>query len=75
MMTHKNDRVLSVKELARVEGEGALYIRVRGRQVQEARLDIYEPPASSRPSCAAVPTQNRPISPPGSAASARSPTS
>jgi hypothetical protein len=24
-MTHKNDRVLSVKELARVEGEGALY--------------------------------------------------
>jgi hypothetical protein len=26
-MTHKNDRVLSVTELARVEGEGALYIR------------------------------------------------
>ena len=26
-MTHKNDRVLSVKELARVEGEGALYLR------------------------------------------------
>jgi hypothetical protein len=26
-MTHKDERVLSVAELARVEGEGALYIR------------------------------------------------
>jgi len=26
-MTHKDDRVLSVAELAQVEGEGALYIR------------------------------------------------
>lgn len=43
-MTHKNDRVLSVAELARVEGEGALYIRASGNKVQEARLDIYEPP-------------------------------
>jgi coenzyme F420-reducing hydrogenase alpha subunit len=43
-MTHKNDRVLSVKELARVEGEGALYIRASGNRVEEARLDIYEPP-------------------------------
>src|SRR3974377_2393901 len=43
-MTHKNDRVLSVKELARVEGEGALYLRASGHRVEEARLDIYEPP-------------------------------
>ncbi len=43
-MTHKNDRVLSVKELARVEGEGALYMRASGDRVEEARLDIYEPP-------------------------------
>jgi hydrogenase maturation protease len=43
-MTHKNDRVLSVKELARVEGEGALYLRASGSRVEEARLDIYEPP-------------------------------
>ncbi len=43
-MTHKNDRVLSVAELARVEGEGALYIRASGNTVEEARLDIYEPP-------------------------------
>ena len=43
-MTHKNERVLAVSELARVEGEGALYIRVAGNRVEEARLDIYEPP-------------------------------
>jgi sulfhydrogenase subunit alpha len=43
-VSHKNDRVLSVKELARVEGEGALYLRARGNRVEEARLDIYEPP-------------------------------
>ena len=43
-MTHKNERVLSVAELARVEGEGALYIRTSGKTVEEARLDIYEPP-------------------------------
>jgi sulfhydrogenase subunit alpha len=43
-MTHKSDRVLSVTELARVEGEGALYIRASGNTVEEARLDIYEPP-------------------------------
>jgi sulfhydrogenase subunit alpha len=55
-MTHRNDRVLSVKELARVEGEGALYIRASGDRVEQARLDIYEPPASSRRSCAAGPT-------------------
>jgi len=43
-MTHKNERVLSVAELARVEGEGALYVRTRENRVEEARLDIYEPP-------------------------------
>jgi len=26
-MTHRNERVLSVKELSRVEGEGAPYLR------------------------------------------------
>ena len=43
-MTHKNERVLIVAELARVEGEGALYVRTSGDRVEEARLDIYEPP-------------------------------
>ena len=43
-MTHKSERVLSVTELSRVEGEGALYVRTVGDRVEEARLDIYEPP-------------------------------
>jgi sulfhydrogenase subunit alpha len=30
--------------LARVEGEGAMYVRVSSGQVEEVRLDIYEPP-------------------------------
>ena len=43
-MTHKVSRKIDVRELARVEGEGALHVRVRGGVVHEARLDIYEPP-------------------------------
>ncbi|HEU5158400.1 MAG TPA: nickel-dependent hydrogenase large subunit [Streptosporangiaceae bacterium] len=43
-MTHRNDRTLSVGALARVEGEGAMYVKVTGRDVEEVRLDIYEPP-------------------------------
>lgn len=43
-MTHRRDRTLSASGLARVEGEGAMYIRVSGRQVEEVRLEIYEPP-------------------------------
>ncbi len=37
-------RTIRVKELARVEGEGALMIRMRGRVVEEVQLNIYEPP-------------------------------
>ena len=43
-MTHRNERTLAAVGLARVEGEGALHIRVRGDEVDEVRLDIYEPP-------------------------------
>lgn len=43
-MTHQRDRTLAASGLARVEGEGAMYVRVRGTQVDEVRLDIYEPP-------------------------------
>lgn len=35
---------LRVEALARVEGEGALHIRVRGGRVESVRLEIYEPP-------------------------------
>ncbi|MCZ4514711.1 nickel-dependent hydrogenase large subunit [Streptomyces sp. ActVer] len=43
-MTHRSSRVLRVGSLTRVEGEGALHLRVRGSAVEEARLRIYEPP-------------------------------
>jgi sulfhydrogenase subunit alpha len=37
-------RVLRTDYLARVEGEGAMYVRLEGREVAEVRLRIYEPP-------------------------------
>ena len=37
-------RTIDVNALARVEGEGALNLKVRGRRVTEAKLRIYEPP-------------------------------
>jgi sulfhydrogenase subunit alpha len=43
-MTHRGDRTLAATGLARVEGEGAMYVRVSAGQVEEVRLDIYEPP-------------------------------
>ncbi|GAA4612047.1 Ni/Fe hydrogenase subunit alpha [Actinoallomurus liliacearum] len=43
-MTHRRERLLSVGALARVEGEGAMYVRIAGDRVEEIRLNIYEPP-------------------------------
>ncbi len=43
-MTHRQERTLSVGALARVEGEGAMYVRSRDGTVEEVRLQIYEPP-------------------------------
>jgi coenzyme F420-reducing hydrogenase alpha subunit len=43
-MTHRSDRSLSVAGLARVEGEGAMHVRVDGDRVTDVRLEIYEPP-------------------------------
>jgi sulfhydrogenase subunit alpha len=43
-MTHRAERTLRVGALARVEGEGAMYVRVRDGLVEQVRLDIYEPP-------------------------------
>jgi coenzyme F420-reducing hydrogenase alpha subunit len=37
-------RTVRVRALARVEGEGALHIRVRGAEVERVALEIYEPP-------------------------------
>ena len=43
-MSDKADRTLTVRALARVEGEGAMHVRVRGGAVEDVRLEIYEPP-------------------------------
>jgi coenzyme F420-reducing hydrogenase alpha subunit len=37
-------RTIKVDTLARVEGEGALYVKLKGDQVQDVKLKIYEPP-------------------------------
>ncbi len=37
-------RVLRTDYLARVEGEGAMYVRLDGREVKDIKLRIYEPP-------------------------------
>jgi coenzyme F420-reducing hydrogenase alpha subunit len=37
-------RTIETKVLARVEGEGAMYLQVRDDRVTEVRLRIYEPP-------------------------------
>jgi coenzyme F420-reducing hydrogenase alpha subunit len=45
-MTHRAqpDRTLHVGALARVEGEGAMHVEVRGGHVSRVQLQIYEPP-------------------------------
>ena len=43
------DRTIKVKALTRVEGEGGLYLRTRGGEVTDLRLQIYEPPRLFEP--------------------------
>ena len=43
-MTHATSRTLNVDALARVEGEGAMTVRVRDSEVVDVQLRIYEPP-------------------------------
>jgi coenzyme F420-reducing hydrogenase alpha subunit len=40
----RRDRTIDVGDLTRVEGEGALHVRVRGGRVEAVLLDIFEPP-------------------------------
>jgi coenzyme F420-reducing hydrogenase alpha subunit len=44
MSEETNTRTITVQALARVEGEGALTIRLRDGQVEGVQLRIYEPP-------------------------------
>ncbi|MDJ0928977.1 MAG: Ni/Fe hydrogenase subunit alpha [Gammaproteobacteria bacterium] len=43
-MGTENTRTIAVDYLARVEGEGALYVKVRGDHVVDVELRIFEPP-------------------------------
>ena len=66
-MTGRATRTIRVNTLARVEGEGALYIKLVGDRVADVKLKIYEPPRFSKRSCAVVTSPRRPISPRASA--------
>src|SRR5690242_19994605 len=39
-----NTKTIKVDMLARVEGEGALYVRLKGGQVADVKFKIFEPP-------------------------------
>jgi coenzyme F420-reducing hydrogenase alpha subunit len=43
-VTRRATKTIRVDTLARVEGEGALYIKLVGERVADAKLKIYEPP-------------------------------
>lgn len=43
-MTGRASRTIRVDTLARVEGEGSLYIKIEGERVADVKLKIYEPP-------------------------------
>jgi len=43
-MSKTTTRTIKVDDLARVEGEGALYLRVRGEEIQDLKFRIHEPP-------------------------------
>src|SRR5215467_16038053 len=40
----KKKRTIKVDTLARVEGEGALFIQLKGDKVTDVKLKIFEPP-------------------------------
>jgi sulfhydrogenase subunit alpha len=44
MSSADRTRTIRTDYLARVEGEGAMYVRIRGDAVEEVKLRIYEPP-------------------------------
>jgi coenzyme F420-reducing hydrogenase alpha subunit len=44
MSAPERPRTIRTDMLARVEGEGAMYVRLDGRRVEDVRLRIYEPP-------------------------------
>ena len=43
-MSAPRTKTIRTDALARVEGEGAMYVRISGREVEDVKLNIYEPP-------------------------------
>ena len=43
-MTERRTKTIKTDYLARVEGEGAMLVRIADGQVEEVKLNIYEPP-------------------------------
>ena len=43
-MTESRTKTIKTQALARVEGEGAMFVRIEGDRVSEVKLRIYEPP-------------------------------
>ena len=43
-MTERRTKTIKTDALARVEGEGAMLVRIAGGEVEEVKLNIYEPP-------------------------------
>ena len=47
-MTHREsktpNRIVEIPSIARVEGEGALHLKLHGDEIVDLRLEIYEPP-------------------------------
>ena len=44
MSTADGSRIIRTDYLARVEGEGAMYVQLEGGEVRDVKLRIYEPP-------------------------------
>jgi sulfhydrogenase subunit alpha len=72
--TPEQVRRIDVDYLARVEGEGAMHVKVVDGVVEDVEFHIFEPPGSSRRFCGGGATPRPPTSPHASVASAPSPT-
>ena len=62
-------RTIKTDILARVEGEGAMFVKIEDGRVTDVKLRIYDPPGSSKRSCVAARSPRRLTSRRASAAS------
>ncbi len=43
-MTQMNDKTIKVDYLARVEGEGSIFVKIKNNQVSDVKFKVFEPP-------------------------------